>query len=168
MKSSTGLVLIGVLALAGGILALVNPFAASISVEIFLGWLFLISGAFGLASAFRMSGDRLWPFLSALAMFVIGVFMIANPLAGLMALTVLIAVAFLFSGVVRLFMARVLRDTSAFWMILFSGAVSILLAGMIFAGYPSSSESILGLFLGIELIMAGIPMILLGLNLRNG
>ena len=168
MNNSTGLILVGILAFVGGVLALINPFAASISVEIFVGWLFLIGGALGMAAAFRLQTDRLWPLLSALAMFAIGVFMIANPLAGLMALTVLIAVAFLFSGIVRLFMARVLRDTTAYWMILFSGAVSILLAGMIFAGFPSSAKHILGLFLGIELIMAGIPLILLGLKFRNG
>lgn len=168
MKNSTALLAAGALCLVGGILALTYPFTASLSVEMFLGWMFLITGVLGLAGALRMNANRLWPLLMSAAMIFLGVFMLTDPLAGLLALTALVAIAILSSGITRLFMARAVKGTPAYWGTVLSGAVSIVLAIMIFAGFPASAATLLGIFLGIELILVGLPLIFLGWNMREG
>lgn len=167
MKPATATTLVGVFCVLGGLFALANPFAASLSTELLVGWLFLIGGILGVVSALRDPAQRMWMMLSAFVALAIGVFMVANPLSGLVALTALIAVALFVGGVVRLIWAARLKETPMFWLLLVSGAVSVLLGGMILANFPQSALTVIGVFLGIELLLTGVPLIVLGLSQRQ-
>ncbi len=48
----------GVLLIVLGILAVVAPVAATIAVDVFVGWLFLIGGVIGLVAVFSRPGLR--------------------------------------------------------------------------------------------------------------
>ncbi|MHA3916563.1 HdeD family acid-resistance protein [Halovulum sp. GXIMD14793] len=167
MKNSTILIFIGLLCFAGGIFALTYPFAAAISTELFLGWAFFLIGTFGLVAVVTLPSDRLPASIMAACMLLIGIFMVANPIAGLTALTVLIAFMFLVTGITRLVFARVMIDTRGYWLLLLSGAVSILLGFMLFADFPRPAENILGVLLGVELILTAVPLVSLGWKLRQ-
>jgi uncharacterized membrane protein HdeD (DUF308 family) len=58
------------------------------------------------------------------------------------------------------------RETPWIW-VAFSGVITLLLGVLILLRWPVSSVYILGLFLGIDLIMAGAGWIGLGLGLRR-
>jgi uncharacterized membrane protein HdeD (DUF308 family) len=58
------------------------------------------------------------------------------------------------------------RETPWIWVLL-SGAITLLLGLLILAHWPVSSLYILGLFLGIDLIMAGAAWIGLGFGLHR-
>jgi uncharacterized membrane protein HdeD (DUF308 family) len=58
------------------------------------------------------------------------------------------------------------RESPWVWVAL-SGAITLLLGLLIVARWPVNSVYILGLFLGIDLIMAGTGWISLGLSLRR-
>jgi uncharacterized membrane protein HdeD (DUF308 family) len=58
------------------------------------------------------------------------------------------------------------RETPWIWVLL-SGVITLLLGVLILAHWPVSSLYILGVFLGIDLIMAGVAWIGLGLGLRR-
>ena len=58
------------------------------------------------------------------------------------------------------------RETPWIWVVL-SGAITLLLGLLILARWPVSSLYILGLFLGIDLIMAGAGWIGVGFGLRR-
>ena len=167
MKNSSKLLLVGAACLLGGILALANPFAASLATEIFLGWMFLIAGASGLAVAFTLSDDRLGTAFVALAMILIGIFMLFNPLAGLVALTVLIAMMLLISGMLRILLARSMAGSPGFWFHLLSGGLSVVLGLALFAGFPKTAENLIGLFLGLELVLVAVALLSLGWKMRN-
>jgi uncharacterized membrane protein HdeD (DUF308 family) len=47
--------------------------------------------------------------------------------------------------------------------VLFSAAISVILGGLIISQWPSAGLYILGLFLGIELVFAGVGWLALGL-----
>ncbi len=59
------------------------------------------------------------------------------------------------------------RETPWIWVVL-SGVVTLALGALIVARWPVSSLFILGLFLGIDLVVAGTSWIVLGLGLRRG
>ena len=48
MKGTTALFVSGGLALLGGLIAILFPMPASLAVAVFVGWMFLLSGVFGL------------------------------------------------------------------------------------------------------------------------
>lgn len=166
MKTSNSLILVGVLSLLGGLLALINPFAASLSVGILVGWMLLMVGLIGLIGTFRMGGG-IWPVLFSILTAAIGFIMVANPISGLIALTVTVAIGLVLSGIARIALARSNQGHPAYWVLLLSGALSVLMAIMIFANFPQAAEVILGLFLGIELVSVGASFLVLGFRLKG-
>jgi uncharacterized membrane protein HdeD (DUF308 family) len=142
-----------------------NPFAASLAVTTLVGLFFLVSGILQLWLAFGNAGDpqRLWHGLTGLLGIVAGIFLLANPLQGLVSLTLILGVVFLVTGIARLVMAWRLRDRPMFWLILLSGAVSTLLGIMIFGNFAAAATALLGLLLGFQLIAEGAALVALGL-----
>lgn len=170
MKSSTVFIISGAIALLGGILALVFPLPASLAVTVLVGWAFLISGALGLWAAFSDRGlqNRGWVGLISLLNLIVGVWMIANPLAGMVSLTIVVGIALIVSGAVRLYLAFTTYANSRIkWTVMLSGAVSLLLGLYILAVLPAASLVTLGVLVAIELLIVGATLLSLGLAARN-
>lgn len=163
------LLIAGIIAVAGGVLALFNPIAATLTATTIVASLFLIMGAMQIIAAFgdMTTGARIWTAaLGALAIF-IGGWILSNPIAGTMALTWTIGLLFFIEGVVKLVLAFATRGTPFFWALLLSGAVSVLLGGMILARFPASALTIPGILLAIDLISTGVSMVALGLHVKG-
>ena len=162
--------LIGIVSVVGGILALMNPFAASITVELFIGYMLIVIGTLIILSAFqdRGWGVRIWALLLGVLVAVVGINLVTNPLQGVLALTLVVAVLLGLLGIIRLVIAFNPLAASACWPLVFSGVLSLALAAMIFANYPYSSAVVLGLFLAVDLISNGVSLIVLGLARRSG
>jgi len=70
-------------------------------------------------------------------------------------------------GVVRIFLAFNMKREMPWTWVALSGVVTLLLGLLILARWPINSVYILGLFLGIDLIIAGGGWIGLGLGLHR-
>ncbi len=159
----------GAICLLGGVIALFNPLAASFTAEQIAGWLFLFAGAIQAFAAFREGWTaRAWltGLLGALGILV-GVSLLARPLEGIIALTWLVAIFFVVSGTAKVMLSWPLRGTQYFWLLLGSGALSVILGIMILAGLPASAGIVLGTMLAIDLISSGAALIALGLANRS-
>ena len=79
--------------IAAGVLAIGLPLMAGIAVDALVAWLLLVSGALHLAFAWRGHGAAgvLWEVVLGLVYGVIGVYLMAHPLAGLASLTLAVA-----------------------------------------------------------------------------
>lgn len=169
MKNWILWLVVGVLSVLGGVLALANPLAASVAAETIIAWTFLLAGVLQVITAIRARGfaATLWAALIGVLGVLIGVSLLANPLAGLVSLTTIMGVVLLALGLAKLITAWSLRGADLFWLILLSGALSILLGAMIFASFPASVVRSLGLLLAIELISNGVALIALSLMRRR-
>jgi membrane protein HdeD len=169
MKHWFLLLIAGLIAVAGGVLALFNPLAATITATTIVAWLFLLMGALQIIAAFRdtSAGSRAWTALLGVLALVIGGWILSNPVAGTLALTWTIGLLFLIEGGVKLALAFAGRGTSYFWIVLLSGAVSVLLGGMILASFPQSALTIPGILLAIDLISTGVSIVALALHFRK-
>ena len=170
MKGTTVLILSGALALLGGLAALIFPLPASLAVTVLVGWVFLISGVVGLYASFsdRTMPHRGWASFISLVDIVLGVWMLAQPMAAMVSLTLVVGVLFLASGLARLYAAVArFRGTRLFWMMVLSGIVSTLLGLYVLAALPAASLVLIGTLLAIELIVIGITLLSLGLALRK-
>ncbi|QOL82462.1 HdeD family acid-resistance protein [Pseudooceanicola spongiae] len=161
MRVSTILMIIGALLSLGGILALANPFAASMTVTTIVGVFFVFSGVVQAWILFRAGGvsGRFFNGFVALLSIVAGVWMLANPLAGTVSLTLILGVVFLIMGLVRLLMAVQLGQTRLRWIMMLSGIASVGIGLLVLFNIAAAASTLLGIFLGIQLLAEGIGLL---------
>ena len=155
-----------------GLAAMVAPLIASLAFTIFLGWMFLISGAAGLAMTFwaRQMPGFWWSLISAVLAIGAGIILLTKPAQGVLTLTIVIGAYFLAEGVASIMYALAhRRELSERWSwMLFSGLLDILIAAMIITGLPGSAEWAIGLLVGINLVFGGATLIGMALAARKG
>jgi uncharacterized membrane protein HdeD (DUF308 family) len=154
-----------------GLLAIVVPAVATIAVAVLIGWLLLMSGVVGLFATLRMRSAPGfgWSLISAILGIVAGVVLLRWPLSGAFSLTLILTLFLAIEGLVSiLFALDHKREFSGRWgMMLFSGVVDLLLAGLIFAGLPATAAWAIGLLVGINLLFGGTALIVMALHARN-
>ena len=155
-----------------GLAAIIVPQLASLAVTIYLAWMFLIMGILGLVVTFWARGmpGFWWSLISAVLAIAAGAILLARPAQGVITLTIVLGAFFLAEGVATIMYAlehrRELSGRSS-WLIV-SGAVDIIIAGLIITGLPSSAEWAIGLLVGINLLFGGASMIGMALAARQG
>jgi len=168
-KASGWSMLWGILMLVCGILAVSLPLASSIGIVIVLAWLILFAGFFHLIFAFQSHsiGGFLWKLLLAIVYGAAGFYMLMNPVLGVISLTLLLAVFFLFEGVLEIaFYFKIRGAPNAGW-VLFDGIVTLILGFLIWRRWPSSSVWVIGTLVGISFIFSGISRIMLSSAVRR-
>lgn len=152
-----------------GTLAIGEPFLAAIALTTFIAWLAIFVGAVHVVLALQAhSGTSLgWKLLVGLAYIFIGGYLLFRPVAGVAGLTLVLAFLFLVEGALDFMLwwrSRKLRG--AFW-IMVDSLVTLLLAGMIYFHWPSSSVWAIGTLVGISMIISGVARIMLSLAVRR-
>ena len=161
----------GILLAVLGIAALILPPVASLAVAIVLGWMFLISGIGGLIVTYwaRATPGFWWSLISAALAVLAGLVLIARPMQATLTLTIVVGAYFLAEGVATILYAlEHRRELSERWSwLLISGAMDIIIAGLIIAGLPGSAEWAIGLLAGLNLMFGGATLIGMALAARK-
>src|SRR6056297_916668 len=128
----------GVLLAVLGLLALFTPFLTGLALSILLGAALVVGALVHVAAAFSAGSamNVVWQVVLGIVYGIVGISILSNPVLGLTTLTVLVIGFFLAEGVLQLVWA-ITGAGSRLWLGL-SGVVSLLLAGMLFAGFPAS------------------------------
>ena len=155
----------GVIMIILGVLAVAAPVIASIAIDIYVGWLFLISGIIGLVALFSSHHVPafLWSLVTAALSIAIGVLLIWKPVEGALTLTFVLTAFFLIEGVFQIATSLVYRDSlpgTWGWM-LASGVSDLLLVAIIVLGWPASGIWVLGLLVGFNLLMSGWAIVMM-------
>jgi len=103
----------------------------------------------------------------ALIYIAIGVIVWVSPAAALEGVTLYLATLFFATGVLRLMTAFQHTAFSGWFMPLVSAALSILLGGLILAGWPDNSTWVPGMLIAIELLLQGWSIFFLGLAAKK-
>ncbi len=161
----------GIVLLILGLFAIVIPNVATLAVEIFIGWVLLLSGVVGLISTFRMRNAPGfgWSLLSAVIAIAAGVILLAWPLSGVLSLTLILTAFLTIEGVASIMMALTHRHGfSARWaLLLVSGLVDLILAALIVLRLPATAAWAIGLLVGINMVFGGSTLISMALQARS-
>jgi uncharacterized membrane protein HdeD (DUF308 family) len=161
----------GIVLVILGLAAVMLPLFATIAIAIVVGWVFLLSGIVGLIATVRMrqAPGFWWSLLSGILGVVAGIVLLLWPLSGALSLTVILTVFLVIEGVSSIMFAlEHKRELSGRWgMMLLSGLVDLILAGMIFAGLPGTAAWAIGLLVGINMIFGGFALIGMALHARE-
>jgi len=157
----------GVIMVILGVLAVIWPQISTIAVDVYVGWLFLLSGIVGLASMFLAQNVQafLWMLLTAALSLFVGIVLLWHPVEGAASLTLVLIAFFIVEGVFQIVASLSYRDIFPGqwgWM-LASGIVDLILAALIIKGWPSTATWALGLIVGINLITSGAAITMVAL-----
>jgi uncharacterized membrane protein HdeD (DUF308 family) len=159
----------GILMMVLGLLAVAEPNIATLAVGIFVGWLFFIGGIFRAASVWhsRHAPGFGWSMLTAILSIALGLILILRPLAGVLTLTMVLVAFFIVEGVASILGAIQHRNHLRSWgWVLFSGIIDLLLAFLIWDGWPSSADWAIGLLVGINMLFLGLSLVMTALAAR--
>jgi len=161
----------GVLMIGLGLLAVAAPAFATLTVDIYVGWLFLISGVLGLIAMFsaRNVPGFLWTLVTALLSIVVGGVLLWKPVEGALSLTIVLTAFFIVEGVFQAAAALIYRNAipSTWGWLLASGLADLALAAIIVAGWPGTAAWVLGLLVGVNLLTTGWAVVMVALGARD-
>jgi uncharacterized membrane protein HdeD (DUF308 family) len=161
---------LGLVYLIAGCVALGSVVLATVASVFVVGIMMIVAGIAEIINAFQLKGWSkflIWVLLGALYIFA-GFVTFENPLLAAAVLTLVLGAALVASGLVRIFLALSMERESPWIWLLLSSLVTMLLGFLILAHWPVSGVYVLGIFLGLDLVMAGATWIGLGLALRRG
>ncbi len=154
---------LGILLIAVGIAAIILPFAATLAIEILLGWILVIGGILRIIHSFwtRRVGGFFLSLLAGILYLGVGILLLLYPLQGILTLTLLLAILFLIEGICRTISSFQVRPTRNWGWVLVSGIAALVIAFLIWIEWPVSATWAIGLLVGINLIFSGWGMIML-------
>ena len=161
----------GIVMLILGCLAVAEPIIASVAVDIYIGWLFMLSGLLGLVAMFsaRDVSAFLWMLLTSALSLAVGILLIWKPGEGTVSLTLVLTAFLIAEGVFQVGVSFSYRDVlpdSWGWM-LASGIADIVLAGLIIYFWPQSASWTLGLIVGVNLITTGLAILMTAIEVSK-
>jgi uncharacterized membrane protein HdeD (DUF308 family) len=160
---------LGVLLIVLGIFAWIEVVAVTLAGVILLGAAMLVGGVFQIIHAFAVrgwSGFLLHVLMGVL--YIIGGFLImAEPVQGAVVVTVFLAVCLAIAGIMRMVLAVQHRELTGWWLMLFSGLITLLIGLLLYAWLPWSGLWVLGTLIAVELVIQGITWVQFGLMLRR-
>lgn len=154
--------------LAGSIAISVPPLASLVAVAVF-GALMLTAAVFQIAHAVRV---RKWPgfalhLLGGLLYAAAGVLVLIYPFPGMLALTLFLAGLLLAEGILRIALARQVRQQQGWGWFLAGGIASVVLGALLMVGWPGTALWALGLMLGVNLVFNGATSAMVALACRK-
>jgi len=169
-KNRGWLMFMGIVMVLLGFVGLSMEVALTVVSVLYFGFLILFGGIVMLIDAFQAGEwkSKVWHVLIALVYIAAAIVMVTDPAASAVWITLFLASFFVITGVFRLMVGFQSRGSVANWgWIVFAGLISIVLGGIIFAGWPVSGLWVIGMFVAIELILQGFSMISIARAMRT-
>jgi uncharacterized membrane protein HdeD (DUF308 family) len=158
---------IGLIVLA--VIAWLDVVAVTIAGTIFIGAMLLVGGIFQVIHGFMTTGWRsflLSLFCGALSI-IAGLLIMSEPLRGALVLTILVVAALIVGGITRIAIGFRHREMARWGLLVVSGAISLLVAILLYASLPWSGLWVLGTLIAVELLVQGIGWLSFGMALRQ-
>jgi uncharacterized membrane protein HdeD (DUF308 family) len=159
----------GLVMMALGVLAAALPQISTLAIAIFIGWLFFVGGIFRTLSVLRSQsapGFR-WSLVTAVLAILVGLILVIRPFEGVLTLTTVLTVLFVIEGLAAILVAIEFRPHLPNWgWTLMNGVVNLVLAYLIWRGWPGTAAWAIGLLAGISMFFVGLSLTMIALAAR--
>lgn len=153
-----------------GAIAILVPQVATLVIDLFIGWILIFGGIVRALTLFRSRSlpGTVWSLLAALLAIVLGFLLVFKPAEGVMTLTMVMVAFFIIQGVFSILLALQFKAHIRSWgWTLLSGVVDLILAYLIWHGWPDTASWAIGLLVGINMLFAGIALVFTAFAARN-
>lgn len=160
---------IGILFSVLGVVAVAAPLATGVAITLMVGVALIVGGIGKCMLAFRVGalGHGLLILLLGLVTLLAGGFLVFQPVAGLVSITLILAAYFLVTGALAIITSLNVRPASGWGLMLGNGIVTLVLGLLIWQQWPLSGTWALGVLFGVQLLMMGLSLIALGSSVRG-
>ncbi|MGI6245447.1 MAG: HdeD family acid-resistance protein [Pseudochelatococcus sp.] len=160
--------ILGIILIVLGGVALGNLLTATLVTVYYIGALILIGGVLQIVHAFQVKewGNFLVWLLSGAFYALAGFLAFYNPQLASVALTLVLAISLIASGVLRIWTGIAARPRSGWGWLVAAGVGALVVGAVIAAGWPVNSLYLIGLILAVELIFEGWSFVAVALALR--
>ncbi len=170
LKNHRNLLLLeGIVFTLMGFLAVALPGISTLSTELFIGWLLVFSGGIQLYRTFqsRESPGFVGSVLTGILYIIFGILLVLYPIAGIFSLTILLTIFFITEGIAKIILGIQLRPFRRWGWFILNGVLALIMAYIIWIGWPGTAFWVVGLLVGINMIFFGISLIFLALGIPN-
>jgi len=170
IRKNAGLTVVsGIILVIAGVLAIMSPLVAGMSITIMVGAMLAVGGIGQCFLAFKAGafGKGLMIFIVGVLMTIAGFYIMNQPVAGLATLTILLMYYLLVTGVLEIVMAFQLKPEAGWGLELFNGIVTLLLGIMLWRQFPLSGAWAIGVLFGLKMIFSGSVFIFIGRNVKK-
>jgi len=159
----------GIVMLVAGMLAIMSPLVAGISITIMVGVILGVSGISQCFLAFKAGalGRGLVIFIVGVLMTIAGFYMMSQPVAGLATLTIILMSYLLVTGALEIIVAFQLKPADGWGLELFNGIVTLILGILLWRQFPLSGAWAIGVLFGIKLIFSGWAYVIIGRSVKK-
>jgi uncharacterized membrane protein HdeD (DUF308 family) len=152
-----------------GVIALMNVVSATLVTTFIVGLVLIVAGVVDIFAAFtggtESGGWRILRFVLGVLYIVVGLDLVANPALGALTLIVVVGLLLVFDGIMKLIGA--FMGTGNRLLLIAIGIIDILLGVWAITNIPFSAP-VIGFFVGLMLVMAGISWMVSGWSLKSG
>jgi uncharacterized membrane protein HdeD (DUF308 family) len=162
-------IVLSLLLVFAGILAIVLPPIAGLGVTILVGWLLIFSGVAHLVYGWqtREKGGMIWELLLGLLYITAGVYVLWNPILGLVSLTLGLAAYLVVEAILEFILAVRLRPAPGSGWLFVDAIITLILAVIIWRTWPLSAAWVIGTLVGISMIFSGMARLMLSIAARK-
>lgn len=159
----------GIILLVAGLLAVMSPFVAGLSVALMVGVLLVAGGLAQCFLAFRAGalGHGVVVFAVGVLMAAAGVTLMQQPVAGLAGLTLLLMAYLVASGILEIVVALQLRPADGWLSEAITGAASLVLGVLLWRQFPLSGAWAVGILFGVKMMFNGWALVIVSRATRR-
>jgi uncharacterized membrane protein HdeD (DUF308 family) len=163
------IVLLGIALIVAGAVAILLPAVSTIAASKVLGTVLAISGIVQIVQSAKMHHwiGFIWHLLLGILATIGGVLIYLNPFAGVLAISILIAIVFAVHGATQIVFALRVRRQSGWYWFLVSGCIALLTSALLLMKLPYSHSFTPATLAGVSLLVAGWAYIAVALASRK-
>jgi uncharacterized membrane protein HdeD (DUF308 family) len=156
--------LFGLMGVAAGVIILAQPGIGLATLAVISGVFLLVDGVFEVVASFSAVANRGLVALLGVLSVITGIILVRHPIAGIVAIALLLGIWLITFGIVRLIQAFGSEEHRAGSLLV---AVLEVIAGIVIVSIPSIGVATLAILIGITFILRGLGMCAVALTLRR-
>ena len=168
-KSLGWSIALSVVMILSGVLAIVIPPAAGIAITVLFGWLLIFSGVahwvFGWHT--RSTGSLIFELSLGIVYVAAGGYLLWNPIAGMVTLTLALAIYLFAESILEFILAVRLRPMAGSGWLFVDSIITLVLAIIIYRTWPANAGWVLGIIVGFSMLFSGFSRLMLSLAARR-
>jgi uncharacterized membrane protein HdeD (DUF308 family) len=155
----------GIIMLIIGTIGIIFPALISLTLNYFIGGIFLISAVALAYSAYSCGTQTLIMWFKPFVLLVISLLVFFHPAVVISTLGIILAVYFLIDGFVGIVLSVEFKPAKGWRYMLLNGLLSLLLGLIVLSSWPLSSFWVVGLLIGISFLLDGVALLAISGNI---
>ena len=148
----------GIVMIVIGLVGILLPNLVSLTINAFIGGLFLLSAVVLASIAWLSDARSLIMWLKPFVLLALALLILFHPAVILSVLGLLLALYFLFDGFAGIALARELKPANGWRFMMFDGILSFAMGIVVLLNWPLGASWIIGLLIGVSFLLDGIAL----------